>query len=417
MKKVGILSLGCARNLIDSEIFLGRLKTKDYEIVKIEDAQTAIINTCTFIKEAKEESIDRILDLIQLKKEGRLKKIIVCGCLVQRYKERLSKELPEVDAFVGVPTFNHSPCHYRLSPDYYAYVKICEGCLSNCSFCIIPKIKKFASRAIESILCEIKELDLKGCREINIIGQDITTYGRDLYQRFKLTELLKEITRITKNIKWVRLLYLSPERITDDLIKLIADSEKIVKYVDLPLQHVNNRILRLMGRATTKKQIYELIDKIRRTISNVVLRTSLIVGFPTETEEEFLELLNFIKEVRFERLGAFIYSQEEGTVAAQLEGQIPQRVKERRFNMIMSAQQEVARKLNQRFLGRDLDVLIEEKKEPHLFLGRSQYDAPEVDGLVWVKSREDLEVGSFQKTRIIDAWEYDLVGEICGEDL
>lgn len=413
--KVGILSLGCPRNLTDSESILGRLKYKGYSLVDISEAETAIVNTCAFIEEAKRESIEAILDLIDLKKEGRLKKIIVAGCLPQRYKEELSKELPEVDAFVGRPSLNHSSFGtLSLTPKHYAYLKICEGCLKFCSYCVIPKIKgKFTSLLPEVILKKAEELNRQRISELNIIGQDITGYGIDLYGAPRLTKLLKNIVKTAANIGWIRLLYLYPRRLSDELLEFIADEPKICKYIDLPIQHINERILKLMHRNTTKKDILSLIDKIRKKIPRVALRTSLIVGFPSETEREFEELLKFLSQTKFERLGAFIYSAEEGTPAYSLKKQIPSGVKTERFNKIMSSQQKISQDINQEFLGQTLEVLIDEE-EDGTYLGRSQYDAPEVDGMVYVSSKRKLKPGDFARVEITDTLEYDLVGRAIG---
>jgi ribosomal protein S12 methylthiotransferase len=410
--KIGILSLGCPRNLVDSENILGRLGLKGYPIVDdMDKADIALVNTCAFIEEAKRESVDAILDLIELKRKGGLKKIIVYGCLAQRYKEKLKKELPEVDAFVGKVSLNHSLQALRLTPEHYAYVKICEGCINNCSYCIIPKIKgKFTSLNIESILNKIVLLDKKRVCELNLIGQDITGYGLDLYARTMLPDLLKKIVKKTRNIGWIRLLYLYPSRINDELLDLIRDEEKICKYIDLPLQHINDRILRLMHRCTTQKDILRLIDKIRKKIPDVAIRTSLIVGFPSETDEEFRQLLDFIKEIRFERLGAFIYSREEGTPAYSLKGQIPHKIKTERFNTLMLEQQKISCEVNKKFLGKVMDVLIDEEEKDY-YLGRSQFDAPSVDGLVYVYSKKTLKAGDFVKVEVRDTLEYDLVGQ------
>jgi ribosomal protein S12 methylthiotransferase len=409
--KIGILSLGCPRNLVDSENILGRLNLKGYPIVDIDKADIAIVNTCSFIEDAKRESIDCLLDLIELKKEGRLKKIIVYGCLSQRYRRDLKKELPEVDAFVGKLSLNHSSSRFAITPSHFAYLKICEGCINNCSFCIIPKIKgKFTSLSLDSILKRIDAFDKENVSEINIIGQDITGFGIDLYGACDLPKLLRRIAKRAKNIGWIRLLYLSPKRLTDGLLELIRDEQRICKYVDMPIQHINDRILRLMNRKPKKAGIIKLIEKIRKTVPSVALRTSIIVGFPSETDKEFKELLEFTEEAKFERLGAFIYSREEGTPAFNFKKQIPQRVKIERFNEIMSSQQKISQAINKKFLGNDLDILIDEKKKDY-YLGRSQYDAPEVDGLIFLKSDKELKVGDFVRAKITDTLEYDLVGE------
>ena len=413
-RNIAIINLGCPRNLVDSEVVLGRLSLKGYRIVEdIEDADIGIINTCAFIKDAKTESIDVLLDLIDLKKQDKLKKIIAYGCLVERYGNKLANEFPEVDAFVGRISLNHSADKFSLTPSHYAYLKICEGCVNNCSYCAIPKIKgEFQSLDFDSLIKKAEFLDKKGISELNIIGQDITAYGRDLYKKDNLPFLLEGILKKTENISWFRLLYLYPSRISNDLLKLIADSGRLCSYIDLPIQHINNRILRLMNRRIEKKEILNLIERIRRFIPEVAIRTSLIVGFPSETDKEFKELVDFVEDIRFERLGVFIYSREEGTPAYNFKRQIPQKIKERRFDTIMTIQQEISRKINSRYLGRVIDVLIDQK-EDGCFLGRSQHDAPEVDGLVYVNSGLQLHAGDIVKVKINDTLDYDLVGEVC----
>ncbi len=413
--KVGILSLGCPRNLVDSETILGRLSLKGYKIVDIDKADVAIVNTCAFIEEAKRESIEAILDLADLKTQGRLKKIIVYGCLAQRYQDTLKKEIPEVDAFIGKVELGPEAKRFAITPRHFVYLKICEGCVNNCSFCVIPKIKgKFSSLDINSILKKVDNFSQERVSEINIIGQDISGYGLDLYGKVKLAEVVKKIALHAKNVGWIRLLYLYPSRVTDDLLKLIKDTPEICKYIDLPVQHINERILRLMNRKTSKKDILRLIEKVRKIIPEVALRTSLIVGFPSETDKEFKELLKFVEETKFERLGAFIYSREEDTPAYNFKGQVPQKTKSSRFNMIMAAQQKISTEINQKFMGQIIEVLIDSKEEGH-YLGRSQYDAPEVDGLVYVHSKRLLKPGEFVKVKISATMEYDLVGEVIDE--
>ncbi|MFH1269874.1 MAG: MiaB/RimO family radical SAM methylthiotransferase [Candidatus Omnitrophota bacterium] len=409
--KIGVLSLGCPRNLVDSENILGRLSLKGHRIVDIDKADAAIVNTCAFIEDARGESIDAILDLIDLKKRGKLKKIIVYGCLSQRYKDKLQKSLPEVDAFVGKVSLNHSPANFQLTPGHYTYLKICEGCVNNCSYCIIPRIKgRFVSLDVDSILRKIEGFNKGRISEVNIVGQDITGYGVDLGPTPRLPGLLKKIIRKGPDIGWIRLLYLYPSRIGDELLGLIKDEPKICKYIDLPLQHINDRILNLMNRQAKRADILRLIDKIRKKIPHVAMRTSLIVGFPSETDKDFKELLDFIEDVKFERLGAFTYSREEGTRAYSLKNQVPDRVKRERFQALMLRQQEISREVNRNFLGKVIDVLIEEKGKDY-YLGRSQYDAPEVDGLVYVNSDNALRPGEFVKAQITDTLEYDLVGK------
>ena len=414
--KIGIVSLGCPRNLVDSEAILGNLKNKDYKIVDLTQADIAIVNTCSFIKEAKEESIDTILELIDLKKSGKLKKIIVSGCLPQRYKEELKSHLKEVDAFVGRLSLDKFPQErYSLVPKHFTYVKVCEGCDNSCSYCVIPNIKgKFRSRPIEDIIGEIKLKDRQSTKEINIIGQDITLYGTDIYKRPSLTKLLKQTLENTKNIRWFRLLYTYPAHIDDELIELIRKEKRICKYIDLPIQHVNDRILKLMNRKITKEKIVSLIDKLRKRIPGIVIRTSLIVGFPSETEEEFEELLEFVEQTKFERLGVFMYSAEEGTPASKFKKQVPDKIKRQRLDRIMSKQQGIATEINSKYLGKEIEVLIDEKdknSQDNVFLGRSEGDAPEVDGMVYVHSKEKLEPGDFVRAKITDTYEYDLVGK------
>lgn len=411
-QKLGILTLGCPRNLVDAETLAGRFNSQGYPIVNdLGQAQIALVNTCAFIEEARRESIDVILDLIELKKQGKLKKIIVCGCLPQRYKD-LKKHLPEVDAFIGNVEQDQAAGRFALTPHHYAYLKICEGCLNNCSYCIIPRIKgKLKSLDEQTIIQKVRRLNADKISELNIIGQDITGFGVDLGGASRLTDLLKRIIHNSPDISWIRLLYLNPERITDELLELIATSKRLCKYIDLPIQHVNNRILKLMNRKITKAQMIALIKKIRKIIPGLCLRTSLIVGFPSETKEEFKELLEFIKEVKFDRLGAFIYSREEETAAYSFKGQIELPLKQERFDVIMSEQQKIAAELNKRFLGQNISVLIEEQQDG-AYIGRSQFDAPEVDGVVYVKTKKVLKAGEFTRVKITDTLEYDLVGEL-----
>jgi ribosomal protein S12 methylthiotransferase len=413
--KIGIVSLGCPRNLVDSEAVLGRLKAKGYKIVDIQEADIGIVNTCAFIKEAKQESIDVIIDLVRLKREGRLNKVIVTGCLAQRYKQELVRSFREVDVLQGTIDINqnHYP-RYFIESNHSVYLKISEGCQNNCSFCVIPKIKgNFYSRSLDSILKELSDLDNRKAVELNIIGQDISLYGKDIYGKPSLAKLIETIIKKVKNIKWIRLLYLNPGHISDDLISLIRNEGVVCKYIDLPLQHINNRILKLMHRKTSKSDIFRLLEKLRRRIPNLVIRTTLLVGFPTETESEFNELLDFIEKERFERLGAFIYSKEEGTPAYNFGGHIPEKIKRERFNTLMAKQQIITSEYSSSFLGKIIDVLIDEKAESDkdIYLGRSQGDAPSVDGLVYVNSIHKLNSGEIIKVKITDTYEYDLVGE------
>jgi len=413
--RLGVLSLGCPRNLVDSEVILSRLVNKGYTIADLAQAQVVLVNTCAFIKEAKEESIEAILDLIELKKQGRLRKIIIYGCLSQRYKDRLVKDLPQIDAFIGRLNPDKGVERFPLTLKHYAYLKISEGCVNRCSFCIIPKIKgRLKSLPLDSISRKVREFSKAGISELNIIGQDITSYGIDLKPSVRLTAIIKNILKEAKRIKWVRLLYLNPDRLDDDLLKLFRDEEKICKYIDLPVQHINNRLLKLMHRKTSGKDIVSLINKVRKFIPDVAIRTSLIVGFPGETDKEFAELLMFIKDTKFERLGVFKYSREEGTSAYNLPGQVPERVKEDRFNQVMSCQQDISRQINGRFIGKALQVLVDESQDEG-YLGRTQFDAPEVDGSVYIKSKRTLSPGDFVNIKVTDTLEYDLVGEVDNE--
>lgn len=415
--KVGMINLGCARNLVDSQMILGRLKRNGHRIVEAEKSDIMIVNTCSFIEEARQESVDVILDLLELKKKGKIKKVIVAGCLAQRYGKELAEEFKEVDAFVGTPSLPKDGTipQYSLTPSHFAYVKICESCFNQCSFCAIPHIKgKFSSRTIESVVAEIKTLDKKGVREINIIGQDITAYGMDLYRTKSLARLLKEIVAVTQNIEWIRLLYAFPAHMTDELIDLMANEEKICNYIDMPLQHISDPILYNMHRSITKDQTLDLIQKIRTKIPAGSLRTTFIVGFPGETEENFSELFSFVKQTKFERAGVFVYSKEEGTSAYDLPNQVPEKIKKKRLDSLMQTQQEISKEIQKQFLGKRLKVLIDEqqKNETDIYLGRSEFDAPEVDGMVYVHSKRILKPGDFVEVEVNDTLEYDLAGEL-----
>jgi ribosomal protein S12 methylthiotransferase len=412
--KIGILSLGCPRNLVDSEAILSGLAAKGHQIVDINEADVAIINTCSFIEDAKKESVDAILEAAELKKSGRIRKIVVYGCLSQRYKDLLIKQLPEVDAFVGRVCLSGEQGIFALTPRHYAYLKICEGCVNACSYCVIPKIKgKFTSLDLESLVAKARAFDQAGISELNIIGQDITGYGLDLYGQRKLSKLLKEILKSTRRLGWIRLLYLYPGKIVEELLRIMLGEERVCKYIDLPLQHINPRILKLMRRGTAKQELMRLIESIRKKAPSVAIRTSFITGFPSETEAEFQELLSFVKEMRFERLGVFIYSREEDTPAYNLSPQVSRAEKDARFNQLMLAQQEVSRENNQKLLGKEIKVLIE-RIDNGVYIGRSEYDAPEVDGEVYVRLGSPLSIGDFVKVRISDTLEYDLVGETVG---
>ncbi|MDD5679979.1 MAG: 30S ribosomal protein S12 methylthiotransferase RimO [Candidatus Omnitrophica bacterium] len=440
--KVGIISLGCPRNMVDSEVLLGALHKSGFPVVELSEADIGIVNTCAFIDEAKRESVDMILGLIKLKNTGKMKSVVVAGCLPQRYKKKLIKELPEVDAFVGCgdiekivgilekinnkeavyavsssPAFiySHTNPRFQITPPHYAYVKISEGCRNKCSFCVIPSIKgSYRSRPVESVLKEVEDISGKAhLSEINLIGQDTTLYGTDIYGKPKITELLKKLCTFREYKRWIRLLYTYPSHIDDELIDIFAGEKSLCKYMDLPVQHINDKILKRMNRPDTKRNILALIKKIRKRIPGVVLRSSVIVGFPGETDADFNELVDFIKEVKFERLGVFTYSQEEGTPACNYSGQIEEKVKLGRFDTLMSVQKDIAEEINKSFLGRTIEVIVDEKDESAegLYIGRTEGDAPEVDGEVFVKG-QDLKPGDFVRVKITDTLEYDLVGNV-----
>jgi ribosomal protein S12 methylthiotransferase len=443
--KIGIKSLGCPKNFVDTEVICGKLRESGYQISeKIDNSDIVIINTCSFIKDAVEESIEEILNLVKLKKEGKIKHIIATGCLPQRYKDdNLSQELPEVDAFLGVedfldidnvikrvlqgeqvykvsskPTFlyNHNTPRTILTPPHYAYIKISEGCQNNCFYCLIPKIRgNHRSRKMEDIIEEVKMLsEEQNLSEIVLIGQDTTLYGIDIYGEYKLAELLKKLSLLElNNLKWIRLLYTHPAHYNDELIKAVANYPKICPYLDLPLQHISDKILKRMNRPVKKNYVISLIDKLRDRIPNLTLRTTFIVGFPGETDKEFEELLNFVKEFRFERLGSFIFSREEGTPAYDFPQQIPVPIKKERLKKLMLTQQLISEEINNSWLGKEIEVLIDEIQsgKPKIAIGRTEADAPEIDGKVIIKGNK-TQVGKFMKVKVTEALEYDLVGEV-----
>ncbi|MBM7624810.1 30S ribosomal protein S12 methylthiotransferase RimO [Sporohalobacter salinus] len=439
MVDIGLINLGCAKNQVDAEIMLGLITEAGFNLVEDYDrAEVIIINTCGFIDDAKEESIDTILQSAEYK-ENNCKALIVTGCLAQRHSEELKTEIPEIDAVLGTGNFdeivevikdalagesrfeivnpefdyhNNLP-QKRMGKDYTAYLKIAEGCNNCCSYCVIPKLRgELHSRKIEDIKAEVNELADKGVKEVNIIAQDITKYGIDLYREPKIVELLTELMKI-KGIKWFRLLYAYPIDFSDELIEVMAKHERICNYIDLPIQHVDDKIRSKMGRQGSKKDIMSLVQKLRDRIPEISIRTSLIVGFPGETEDEFETLLNFVQEAEFDRLGAFTYSREEGTAAAKMSNQVKEEIKEERYERVMDLQQRISLERNQKWIDREVEVLVEEIQQDgdkRLVVGRTQRDAPEIDGLVYVED-EDAEPGEFIKTRITEAYEYDLIGE------
>jgi len=414
MSKLGIISLGCPRNLVDSERLLAKFKEDGNTIVDIDKAEIAVVNTCSFIEDARRESVDTILELIQLKKEGRIKKVVVAGCLVELYKDELDADLKEVDSFISITELRkitRPESVIQLTPPHYRYIKIQEGCGNKCNFCIIPKIKgQLTSRPVESIIKEVRALPQE-VSEINIVGQDISLYGVDLYGELKLADLIEKIAGL-KKIPWIRLLYANPANINKKLINLFKKEQSICKYLDLPIQHINDNILKRMQRGISKRQIIDVIEKLRNSIPGLAIRTSIIVGYPGEIQSQFEELLDFIKKMRFERLGVFTYSREENTQAGGFKNQIPEKIKIARYNEIMRVQQEISKEINASFIGKEVTVLIDEvvKDQPGCFLGRTEHDAPEVDGQVWVKTKS-AKPGDFIKIKITDTLEYDLVGE------
>lgn len=442
MLKIALESLGCSKNLVDAEIMMGILNRKGYKLVgDFEDADIILVNTCGFIESAKQESIDTILDLAQLKETGNLKLLIVTGCLAQRYAKELQAEIPEIDAIVGTGSYqqideiieglkkennivslndiefayNEDLPRYVTTPDYMAYLKIGEGCDNHCTYCIIPKLRgKYRSRKMEDILREAKDLASKGVKELVVIAQDTTKYGFDLYNEAKLPQLLEELAQI-EGIKWIRIMYSYPESITEELVKVMKKYDNICNYFDMPIQHASNSVLKLMNRHTTKEDIKAKVEMIRSYIPDATLRTTIIVGFPGETEEDFKELVEFAKEVKFDRLGAFAYSREEDTPADKLPNHLEEDVKIRRRDELMLVQQEISKELNAQKVDNEYEVLIEEQIEDKVYIGRTQGDAEEIDSIVYVKSDNKLNLGDFVNVKINNALEYDLMGDVVNE--
>ena len=441
---VSLISLGCPRTLVDSEVYLGRLVKAGFAVVdSVEQADVAVINTCSFIQESIQESIDTVLDAVELKRRGKLKAVIVAGCLVQRFKQGLIKELPEVDGFVGVDGFGDidtvaqralagtastvlrrhphtAPTgpldRVALTAPHYAYLKISEGCLKGCSFCVIPKIKgPLASRAIEDLVDEARRLvDERGVKELIVVGQDTSDYGVDRYGRPRIADLLAELAKLPTPLRWIRLLYCHPRGVSPQLIETIRDCPTICKYLDMAIEHADDQVLARMNRGLTHAQLLTVIETLRRQIPGITLRTAVIVGFPGETEPAFETLLAFLQRVRFERLGAFRYSREESSASFQYPDQVPDPLKEARYDRLMLLQQQLAAEMNQQWLGQTCEVLIDEPdpSDATVFLGRTPMDCPEVDGQVYVRSpARALPSGEFVPVRIVDTYEYDLVAE------
>lgn len=446
--KVGFVSLGCPKNQIDTEVMLREVAAAGYEITPEEtEADVVIINTCGFIESAKREAIDNILDIAWLKKNHKLKAIVVTGCLAERYREEIFEQFPEVDALLGVGSIHNiveaieavtvnrkkaSKAKYSsfedkesvklggerilTTPEYAAYIKIAEGCDNRCSYCAIPSIRgKFRSRTIEDIVAEAKELDALGVKELTVVAQDTTRYGVDIYGEYSLAKLLRAITDETK-IPWIRLLYCYPDKITDELVAEIRDNSRILKYIDMPIQHISDRMLTAMNRHGDKALIKSVIQKLRKEIPDIVIRTTFIVGFPGESEEDFRELCEFVSETKFDRAGAFAYSREEDTAAYDFEDQIDEQLKQDRVDIIMREQMAVCEEKNSAMVGKIITVLCEDfdpVSETHF--GRSAADAPEIDGKVYFKSAVRIAPGSFVKVKIREVLDYDLIGRVISK--
>ena len=434
------VSLGCDKNLVDTEVMLGLLAKHGHQMVDSEElADVIVVNTCCFIHDAKEESIQTILEMAEYKKEGTCKALIVTGCLAQRYKQEILDEIEEVDAVLGTTSYdkivgaiNEALCGHRsleltdidaipeveskrliTTGGHFAYLKIAEGCDKHCTYCIIPKIRgNFRSVPMERLLKEAESLVEQGVKELILVAQETTLYGKDLYGEKSLPKLLKELCKI-RGLYWIRILYCYPEEITDELIQVIKEEDKICKYLDLPIQHASNDILKRMGRRTSKEQLIQIVEKLRKEIPDITLRTTLITGFPGETREQHEELMAFVDEMEFDRLGVFTYSPEEDTPAATFADQIDESVKEERQADLMELQQEIAFELAEDMIGKEVLVMIEGKvADENVYVGRTYKDAPNVDGLIFVESEEELMSGDFAKVKVTGALEYDLIGEI-----
>lgn len=438
--KIGMISLGCPKNQVDAEHMLALMDAEGWEIVDyVDGCDAVIVNTCGFIDDAKKEAIENILDMVELKKEGVISKIIVTGCLAQRYKDEIVKEIPEVDAVIGigangdiiktveevmsgVDTIEKYPpqCELPLegqriltTPQYWAYLKIGEGCSNRCTYCTIPSIRgNMRSRSMENVIDEAKQLAESGIKELILIAQDTTSYGLDLYGELKLPELLNELCKID-SIEWIRLLYCYPDRITDELIETMKNQEKVVNYIDLPLQHADDKILKAMNRRGDQALIRNVISKLRTEIPDVVIRTTFIVGFPGEGEEEFETLAEFVNEIEFDRLGVFTFSPQEGTPAFDMEDQVDEDIKTRRGEVIMQDQYSIMEEKNNEKIGKTYRVVVEDYDGySDSYTGRTYMDAPEIDGLVKFTSHKDLDIGDFVDVEIFDVEDYDLIGEV-----
>lgn len=430
--KVGFVSLGCCKNLVDSEKIMGMLRRNGHTIVSDpKQANAIIVNTCGFIESAKEESINTIFEMASYKKKH-LEKLIVCGCLAQRYTDALREEIPEIDAVIPIREYDKlaSTLQKMLGSDtaldkservlsgnpWSAYVKISDGCSNRCAYCAIPLIRgSQKSRTIEDIMEEVHELADMGVKELTLIAQDTTKYGLDNYGKLMLPELLRQVSKVD-GLHWIRILYMYPDEIVDDVLQAMSESDKIIPYFDIPMQHANNRMLKLMNRRGPKEDVLRVVDKIHTMFPDATLRTTMIVGFPTETEDEFNELVDFIKEIKWDRMGAFTYSKEEDTPAYSMDGQIDEKVQQERLAILMAAQEEISKEKNKEKIGKVIEVLVEEKEGlVDRYRGRSKADAPdEVDGQVIFTSDKPLELGSFVRVKIEDAKAFDVYG-VCVE--
>jgi ribosomal protein S12 methylthiotransferase len=441
-KRIGIISLGCPKNLVDSEIMLGMLSSANYEIVNSkENADVLIVNTCGFIESAQQESINTILEMAK-EKERNCEVLIVTGCMAERYREKILEQIPEVDAVLGTGNYKEiaevinraykgekTVSYGKLDETDYldeeriissgrhsVYLKISEGCDNCCTYCIIPYLRgKYRSRKIESLVKEAKQLAEKGAKEIILVAQDTTRYGIDIYGKKMLPELIREISKID-GIEWIRLLYCYPEEINDELIDEVASNQKVCKYLDIPIQHASERILKQMGRRGTITEIRQVLNKLRERVDGIVLRTSLIVGFPGETEEDFQELMDFVKEFKLDRVGVFTYSKEEGTPAAKMKNQITKSVKVKRQKKILELQNDISREMNLKRSGKIYKVIVDDIADDGIFYyGHTYAEAPEIDGIVYFTSPEQLPTGSFVNIKILNTEDYDLIGEVINE--
>lgn len=438
--KILFISLGCDKNLVDTEVMLGLLASRGYEMTDDEtEADIIVVNTCCFIHDAKEESIQNILEMAEYKKAGSAKALIVTGCLAQRYRQEILDEIPEVDEVLGTTAYDkildavdaalageHSvivrdvdtlplPETKRLvtTGGHFAYLKIAEGCDKHCTYCIIPKIRgNFRSVPMERLIKEAEELAEQGVKELILVAQETTLYGKDIYGEKSLHKLLKELCRIN-GIRWIRILYCYPEEITDELIQVMKEEQKVCHYLDLPIQHANDTVLKRMGRRTSKQELTDIIGKLRKEIPDICLRTTLITGFPGETKEQHEELMEFVDEMEFDRLGVFTYSPEEDTPAAVMPGQIDEAVKEERQAELMELQQEIAFDTAESMVGKEVLVMIEGKvADENAYVGRTYRDAPNVDGLIFINTDEELLSGDFARVKVTGALDYDLIGEL-----